>query len=94
MTTYKKKLSEEDLFGEQAVLCSDYIEAGFEVLTESWIRSRIIRRVLHEMKLIVDDLRRWIQENAQSISNTSEYGDYVSDACDYEQVKDMKGRSC
>ena len=56
-TTYKEE-TEEDLFGEQAVLCGGLtalIEAGFEVLTEAGYAPELAYfEVLHEMKLIVD----------------------------------------
>ena len=56
-TTFKEE-TEEDLFGEQAVLCGGLtalIEAGFEVLTEAGYAPELAYfEVLHEMKLIVD----------------------------------------
>ena len=81
-TTYKEE-TEEDLFGEQAVLCGGLtalIEAGFEVLTEAGYAPELAYfEVLHEMKLIVDLIYEGgFKKMRQSISNTAEYGDYVS----------------
>ena len=79
-----KKKTEEDLFGvEQAVLCGGLtalIEAGFEVLTEAGYAPELAYfEVLHEMKLIVDLIYEGgFKKMRQSISNTAEYGDYVS----------------
>ncbi|HWV57850.1 MAG TPA: ketol-acid reductoisomerase, partial [Longimicrobiales bacterium] len=75
--------TETDLFGEQAVLCgglSELIKAGFETLVEAGYPPELAYfECLHEMKLIVDlvyagglDLMR------ARISDTAEYGDYVS----------------
>ena len=79
-TTYKEE-TEEDLFGEQAVLCGGLtalIEAGFEVLTEAGYAPQLAYfEVLHEMKLIVDLIYEGgFKKMRQSISNTAEYGDY------------------
>lgn len=56
-TTFKEE-TEEDLFGEQAVLCGGLtalVEAGFETLTEAGYAGELAYfEVLHEMKLIVD----------------------------------------
>ncbi|MGT2667651.1 ketol-acid reductoisomerase [Streptococcus rifensis] len=81
-TTFKEE-TEEDLFGEQAVLCGGLtalIEAGFEVLTEAGYAPELAYfEVLHEMKLIVDLIYEGgFKKMRQSISNTAEYGDYVS----------------
>ena len=81
-TTYKEE-TEEDLFGEQAVLCGGLtalIEAGFEVLTEAGYAPELAYfEVLHEMKLIVDLIYEGgFKKMRQSISNTAEFGDYVS----------------
>ena len=75
--------TEEDLFGEQAVLCGGLtalIEAGFEVLTEAGYAPELAYfEVLHEMKLIVDLIYEGgFKKMRQSISNTAEFGDYVS----------------
>ena len=73
----------EYFFGEQAVLCGGLtalIEAGFEVLTEAGYAPELAYfEVLHEMKLIVDLIYEGgFKKMRQSISNTAEYGDYVS----------------
>lgn len=81
-TTYAEE-TEEDLFGEQAVLCgglTHMINAGFEVLVEAGYQPELAYfEVLHEMKLIVDLIYEGgFTKMRQSISNTAEYGDYVS----------------
>ena len=81
-TTFKEE-TEEDLFGEQAVLCGGLtalMEAGFEVLTEAGYAPELAYfEVLHEMKLIVDLIYEGgMKKMRQSISNTAEFGDYVS----------------
>ena len=72
-TTFTEE-TESDLFGEQAVLC------GFEVLTEAGYQPEIAYfEVLHELKLIVDlMIEGGIAKQRWSISDTAEYGDYVS----------------
>ena len=72
-----------DLFGEQAVLCgstSQLVQYGFEVLTEAGYQPEIAYfEVLHELKLIVDlMIEGGIAKQRWSISDTAEYGDYVS----------------
>ena len=81
-TTFTEE-TETDLFGEQAVLCggmSHLVQAGFEVLTEAGYQPEIAYfEVLHELKLIVDLM--WeggIAKQRWSISDTAEFGDYVS----------------
>jgi len=81
-TTFAEE-TETDLFGEQAVLCggtSHLIQAGFETLIEAGYQPEIAYfEVLHELKLIVDLI--WeggIAKQRWSISDTAEYGDYVS----------------
>jgi len=81
-TTFKDEC-ETDLFGEQAVLCggaTSLIQAGFETLVEAGYPAELAYfECLHEMKLIVDLLFEGGLENMRySISNTAEYGDYVS----------------
>ena len=81
-TTFRTE-TETDLFGEQAVLCGGLtalIEAGFEVLTEAGYAPELAYfEVLHEMKLIVDLIYEGgFKKMRQSISNTAEFGDYVS----------------
>jgi ketol-acid reductoisomerase len=81
-TTFTEE-TETDLFGEQAVLCggvTQLIQYGFETLTEAGYQPQIAYfEVLHEMKLIVDLI--WeggLSKMRWSISDTAEYGDYVS----------------
>ncbi|HEK5902246.1 TPA: ketol-acid reductoisomerase [Staphylococcus aureus] len=81
-TTFKEE-TETDLFGEQAVLCggvSKLIQSGFETLVEAGYQPELAYfDVLHEMKLIVDLMYEGGMENVRySISNTAEFGDYVS----------------
>ncbi|MBL1225310.1 ketol-acid reductoisomerase [Enterococcus sp. BWR-S5] len=81
-TTFKEE-TETDLFGEQAVLCgglTSLIEAGFETLTEAGYQPELAYfEVCHEMKLIVDLIYEGgFEKMRNSISNTAEYGDYVS----------------
>ncbi|MET0162690.1 MAG: ketol-acid reductoisomerase [Microbacteriaceae bacterium] len=82
ITTFTEE-TESDLFGEQAVLCggvSQLIQYGFETLTEAGYQPEIAYfEVLHELKLIVDLI--WeggIAKQRWSVSDTAEYGDYVS----------------
>ena len=82
VTTFTEE-TETDLFGEQAVLCggtSQLVQYGFEVLTEAGYQPDIAYfEVLHELKLIVDLM--WeggIAKQRWSVSDTAEYGDYVS----------------
>ena len=81
-TTFKEEC-ETDLFGEQAVLCgglSALITAGFETLVEAGYAPEMAYfECLHETKLIVDLLYEGGLANMRySISNTAEYGDYVT----------------
>lgn len=81
-TTFTEE-TETDLFGEQAVLCggvSSLIEAGFETLTEAGYQPEVAYfECLHEMKLIVDLMYEGgIAKMRWSISDTAEFGDYVS----------------
>ena len=81
-TTFKEE-TETDLFGEQAVLCgglTSMIEAGFETLVEAGYQPELAYfEVCHEMKLIVDLIYEGgFAKMRHSISNTAEYGDYVS----------------
>lgn len=74
---------ETDLFGEQAVLCgglTSLIKAGFETLVEAGYAPEMAYfECLHEVKLIVDLMYEGGMANMRySISNTAEYGDYVS----------------
>lgn len=81
-TTFTEE-TETDLFGEQAVLCggtAQLVQYGFETLTEAGYQPEIAYfEVLHELKLIVDLM--WeggIAKQRWSVSDTAEYGDYVS----------------
>ena len=81
-TTFKDE-TETDLFGEQAVLCGGataLVKAGFETLTEAGYAPELAYfECLHELKLIVDLMfQGGIADMRYSISNTAEYGDYVS----------------
>ncbi len=74
---------ETDLFGEQAVLCGGVVElirAGFETLVEAGYAPEMAYfECLHEVKLIVDLIYEGgIANMNYSISNTAEYGEYVS----------------
>ncbi len=96
-TTFTEE-TETDLFGEQAVLCggtSQLVQYGFEVLTEAGYQPQIAYfEVLHELKLIVDLM--WeggIAKQRWSISDTAEFGDYVSGprVIDERVKESMKG---
>lgn len=81
-TTFRTE-TETDLFGEQAVLCGGVcalMQAGFETLTEAGYDPRnAYFECIHEMKLIVDLIYQSGFEGMRySISNTAEYGDYVT----------------
>lgn len=75
--------TEEDLFGEQAVLCGGLVElvkAGFETLTEAGYPPELAYfECYHEMKMIVDLMyEKGIHFMNYSISNTAEYGEYYA----------------
>ena len=81
-TTFKEE-TETDLFGEQAVLCggvTELIKAGFETLVEAGYAPEIAYfECLHEMKLIIDMVNEGgLSTMRDSISNTAEYGDYIT----------------
>jgi len=81
-TTFKEE-TETDLFGEQAVLCggvSALMKAGFETLVEAGYQPESAYfECMHEMKLIVDLVNRGgLSYMRYSISDTAEYGDYVT----------------
>ncbi len=81
-TTFKEEC-ETDLFGEQAILCGGLcalIAASFETLVEAGYAPEMAYfECLHEVKLIVDLIYEGgIANMRYSISNTAEYGDYVS----------------
>jgi ketol-acid reductoisomerase len=81
-TTFREE-TETDLFGEQAVLCggvTELIQAGFETLVGAGYQPEVAYyECLHELKLIVDLI--WeggLQHMRWSISDTAEFGDYLS----------------
>ncbi len=81
-TTFKEE-TETDLFGEQAVLCggvSNLVKSGFATLVEAGYQPELAYfEVLHELKLIVDLMYRGGLDFMRfSVSDTAEYGDYVS----------------
>ena len=81
-TTFRVE-TETDLFGEQAVLCGGVtalMQAGFETLVEAGYDPRnAYFECVHEMKLIVDLIyQSGFAGMRYSISNTAEYGDYVT----------------
>lgn len=81
-TTFQEE-TETDLFGEQAVLCGGVtalMQAGFETLVEAGYQPEVAYfECVHEMKLIVDLIYEGGFERMRySVSNTAEYGDYVS----------------
>ena len=81
-TTFREEC-ESDLFGEQSVLCggvTQLVKYGFETLTEAGYAPEIAYfECLHELKLIVDLMYEGGMASMRySISDTAEYGDYVS----------------
>ena len=81
-TTFRTE-TETDLFGEQAVLCGGVValmQAGYETLTEAgYDPVNAYFECIHEMKLIVDLIyQSGFAGMRYSISNTAEYGDYIS----------------
>ncbi len=81
-TTFREE-TETDLFGEQAVLCggvTELMKAGFETLVNAGYQPEIAYfECVHEMKLIVDLINQGgFAEMRYSISDTAEYGDYVT----------------
>lgn len=81
-TTFKEE-TETDLFGEQAVLCGgvcELMKAGFDTLVEAGYEPEMAYfECIHEMKLIVDLIyQSGFAGMRYSISNTAEYGDYVT----------------
>lgn len=96
-TTFKEE-TETDLFGEQAVLCGGVtalMKAGFDTLVEAGYQPESAYfECVHEMKLIVDLINQGgFAEMRYSISDTAEYGDYVTgEKIVTEATKDaMKG---
>ena len=97
LETNFKEETETDLFGEQAVLCgglSELVKAGFETLVEAGYQPELAYfECLHEVKLIVDLMvKGGLSQMRDSISNTAEYGDYVSGKrlINSETKKEMK----
>jgi len=81
-TTFKEE-TETDLFGEQAVLCggvSSLVKTGFETLVEAGYQPELAYfEVCHELKLIVDLMYQGgLNYMRYSVSDTAEFGDYVS----------------
>jgi ketol-acid reductoisomerase len=81
-TTFAEE-TETDLFGEQAVLCGGttaLVQAAFETLVDAGYQPELAYfETMHELKLIVDLMYRGgLQYMRYSISDTAEYGDYVS----------------
>lgn len=92
-TTFKNE-TETDLFGEQAVLCGGVcalMQAGFETLVEAGYDPRnAYFECIHEMKLIIDLINKGgVAAMNYSISDTAEYGEYVSGprVLPYEETK-------
>ena len=86
--------TETDLFGEQAVLCGGVVELmklGFETLVEAgYAPENAYFECIHEMKLIIDLINKGgVAMMNYSISDTAEYGEYVSGTriLPYEQTK-------
>jgi len=95
-TTFKEE-TETDLFGEQAVLCggvSALMKAGFETLIEAGYQPESAYfECVHEMKLIIDlVVQGGLSYMRYSISDTAEYGDYVTGSriITAETKKEMK----
>jgi ketol-acid reductoisomerase len=81
-TTFAEE-AETDLFGEQAVLCggaAELVKAGFSTLVEAGYQPEVAYfECLHELKLIVDLMYRGgLNYMRHTISDTAEWGDYVS----------------
>jgi ketol-acid reductoisomerase len=81
-TSFKEE-TETDLFGEQAILCggvSALIKAGFDTLVEAGYQPEMAYfECCHEMKLIIDLVNKGgLSYMRYSISDTAEYGDYVT----------------
>jgi len=94
MQTTMNEETETDLFGEQAVLCGGVVElmrCGFETLVEAGYQPENgYFECIHEMKLIIDLINKGgVAAMNYSISDTAEYGEYVSGprVLPYEQTK-------
>jgi len=95
-TTFKEE-TETDLFGEQAVLCGGVVElmkAGFDTLVEAGYAPEMAYfECMHEMKLIIDLIYEGgVSKMRYSVSDTAEYGDYVTGKriINQETRKEMK----
>lgn len=96
-TTFQEE-TETDLFGEQAVLCggvTELMQAGFNTLVEAGYNPEVAYfECVHEMKLIIDLVyEKGFAAMRDSISNTAEYGDYITGKkiITEESKKAMKG---
>jgi len=96
-TTFQEE-TETDLFGEQAVLCggvTELMQAGFDTLVEAGYNPEVAYfECVHEMKLIIDMVyEKGFAAMRDSISNTAEYGDYITGKkiITNESKKAMKG---
>ena len=94
MQTTMDEETETDLFGEQTVLCGglvDLMRCGFETLVEAgYAPENAYFECIHEMKLIIDLINKGgVAAMNYSISDTAEYGEYVSGprVIPYEQTK-------
>ena len=94
MQTTMNEETETDLFGEQAVLCGGVVElmrCGFETLVEAGYQpENAYFECIHEMKLIIDLINKGgVAAMNYSISDTAEYGEYVSGprVVPYEETK-------
>ena len=94
MQTTMNEETETDLFGEQAVLCGGVVElmrCGFETLVEAGYQpENAYFECIHEMKLIIDLINKGgVAAMNYSISDTAEYGEYVSGprVLPYEETK-------
>ncbi|MGB6130082.1 MAG: ketol-acid reductoisomerase [Psychrilyobacter sp.] len=81
-TTFQEE-TETDLFGEQAVLCggvTELMQSGFDTLVEAGYNPEVAYfECVHEMKLIIDMVyEKGFAKMRDSISNTAEYGDYIT----------------
>ena len=91
LETNFREETETDLFGEQAVLCGGItalIKAGYETLVEAGYSPEMAYfECLHETKLIVDLLHEGgISNMHYSISNTAEFGDYLTGPVSYTHL--------
>ena len=94
LQTTMNEETETDLFGEQAILCGGVVELmklGFETLVEAgYAPENAYFECIHEMKLIIDLINKGgVAAMNYSISDTAEYGEYVSGprVLPYEQTK-------